>query len=553
MFGFKHRARTRQIISILVRHGFGWLVNRLGLGSFVPFHRGLLGHPRRKERYTGPEHLRMAFEELGPTYIKLGQILSTRPDLISPLYTTELSRLQDSVPPLPFEAVQAVLQQELGKPCDAIFHDFDPQPVASASIGQVYRAVLADGKKVVVKIQKPGVAGEIEKDLAILREMVQTIKRRTELGKMYDPEGLLDEFAFTLRNELDYIKEGQNADRFRVLFKDERRLDIPAIYWQWTTRKVLVMQEIQGIKVNELSHKQPAFPVDRHAVAEAAVEITFREVFEHGFFHADPHPGNFVVMPDNRLGLMDFGMVGYIDENCRESFFRFSYAVAGGRIDDMMDALRDLGITGNFSTSAALKRDLSHLYLHLKSKSLDELLASEALQELMRIAFRHRLSFPPELALLFKVLAMCESLGAMLDPGFKLLDFAVPYMKKMARKMYSPEKLAHKIKEDAFDLLLLAHRLPRRLSRLIRQLELGDVQLNLRQADLQHEAQKIHRALNRIMAVILMILLSFLFGAFALLAHFLGFHFLLLSSFLTLFAISAAISLKILWDVWRGR
>lgn len=552
MIGFKHTKRTRQIIAILLRHGLGWLVVRLGLGALMPFHRGLLGHPRREERYSAPEHLRMAFEELGTTFIKLAQILSTRPDLVSPPYAEEFARLQDRVPALPFETMKEVLEQEWKISYNKVLLQLETDPVASASIGQVYRAQLSNGERVVVKIQKPQVDWQIEEDLAILREAVQLIVRHTEFGR-YDLEGLLDEFAFTLRNELDYIQEGQNADRFRILFKDDPRLYIPSIFWEHSTSRVLVMEEIQGIKVNELHRGNLPDSVDRQAMAIAAVEITFREIFEHGFFHGDPHPGNFVIMPGNKLGLMDFGLMGYISEKEKEAFFRFSYALAAGQVEDMIDALGELGISGNYATRSVLKRDLNRLFLNFRTKSLDEIAASDMLREIMRIAFRHQLHFPPDLALLFKVLAMCESLGAMLDPQFKLFDFALPYMQKMGRILFSPEKLIHKMKDDSFDFLQLLHGLPSRLSRLIRRVEIGDIQLTIRQKESERELKNIYGALNRMMIGMLMILFSIFLGAFTLVAHFLEFHSWLLSMFLTAFILAGLASLNILWKIWRSR
>jgi ubiquinone biosynthesis protein len=553
MILFKNIRRYRQIAAVLARHGFGWLLVQFGLSRLVPYHRGLFGHPKREQRYSAPEHLRMAFEELGPTFIKLAQILSTRPDLISPSYAEEFARLQDKVPPLPFSEMLQTLEQEWDKSYQEIFPQFDTEPLASASIGQVYRAALPGGNKVAVKIQKPGVQDIIERDLAILGNIAGSIKKRTEFGKRYDLEGLLDEFAFTIKNELDYRREAENMDKFRFLFKDEQRLYIPEVIREWSTARVLVMEEITGIKVNELNQTKVPFRIDRHAVAVAAVEITLTEIFRHGFFHGDPHPGNFFIMRGNRLGLMDFGMVGFVTENDKEAFFRFSYALAAGEVENMMDALWDMGIIGDSLSSAAVKRELGHLYYDYRSKTMEEVAASDLVNNLMRISYRHQLYFPPDMALLFKVLAMCESLAAMVEPGFKLFEFALPYLKERSRELFSVENIAHQVKEDSLDLLRLIHGLPRRINRLIRQVERGKTQVNIKQKDLENESRKIYGALNRIMIIILMLLFSMLFGVFTLIAHFLSFHSLLLTFFLGVFVVTSLVSLKMVWDAWRTR
>jgi len=543
--------RFREIVSILIRHGFGWLIVEMGLGKLVPFHWGLLGHPRRKKRYLAEEHLRMAFEDLGPTFIKLAQILSTRPDVISPSYAQELARLQDRVPPLPFEKMKPVIEEELGKPYLQVFSEFDEQPVASASIGQVYRARLQNGQQVVVKVQKPDMEKIIGRDMEILKEVVRYMKQHTQIGKKYDLEGLLEEFSFTLNNELDYIREGQNADRFRSLFENDNRLYIPKIYWEWTTPRLLVMEEISGLKVTEFGEYNEIEISERHRLAETAVSLTFKEIFEFGFYHADPHPGNFVIMDDGRLGLMDFGLVGYLEEDTRDQFLRFSYAMVVGDLDDILDAMWALGIQGPFEKRPALKRDLNHLLFRVREQSMRELAASDLIHELMSIAYRHQLHFPPDLALLFKVLAMSEGLGAMFDPDFKLFDFARPYLGRLSKKIFSPDKIARKASSDIFDLLRFGHGLPRRLSYLLQRIESGDIQMQIIQPELEQNAKRMVTATNRLTVSVLVTLFIVALGIYILAGHFMGFNYYLVNILLALFVVGGLISLKIIIGIWR--
>lgn len=545
--------RFKQIISVLLRHGMGWLIVELGLGGLVPFHWGLWGHPRRKMRYSAAEHLRMAFEELGPTFIKLAQILSTRPDVISPEYAEEFARLQDQVPPVPFESIRPVLESELNQPFWEIFKDFDQTPIASASIGQVYRAKLQNEQPVVIKVQKPGIALIIQQDMEILRDVVSYIKRHSSMGNKYDLEGLLEEFSFTLANELNYVREAQNADRFRALFGSDRRLYIPTIYWEWTTPKLLVMEEISGLKVTQINQSSFGQELDRPRLAKTAVSLTFKEIFEFGFFHADPHPGNFVLMGDDKLGLMDFGLVGYLDENTRENFLIFSYAMVRGDVDKMVDAMWALGITGPFEKRPALKRDLNHLLFKARESSMQELAASDLIHELMAVSYRHQLRFPPNLALLFKVLAMSEGLGVMFDPDFKLFDFAQPYLSKLFRKIFSPDKLAQKAASDVVDLFFLSHELPRRISYLLQRIELGDIQIFTLQPKMEQGAERIYAALNRLTISVLTTLIVIALGIYILAGHFMGFDFYLVHILFVLFLIGGVVALKVLLGIWKQR
>ncbi len=547
----KNLRRFKEITTILMRHGLGWLLAELGLGKLIPFHRGLLGHPKRPEQYTAAEHLRMAFEELGPTFIKMAQILSTRPDLISPEYASEFSRLQDSVPPVDFSPIKNLLESELRRPLNEIFKHFESTPLASASIGQVYRAQLHSGEAVVVKIQKPGIQEIIRRDMDVLHDVVKYMSQHTEFGRKYDLNGLYDEFRFTLENELDYVREGQNADQFRFLFKNDNRIYIPKVFWEWSTPKVLVMEEIQGIKVNELDIKSENKQLDRHHLAEIAVSLTFKEIFEFGFFHADPHPGNFVVLDNDTLGLMDFGLVGYLDQQTKQHFIRFSYAMTTGDIESLIDAMWSMGITGPFDTRPALKRDLKRLLYRVKDRSMKELAASDLIYELMNIAYQHQLHFPPDLALLFKVLAMSEGLGAMIDPDFKLFDFAQPYLRDLTKQMISPEELSQRFLENMYDMYMLTDGLPRRLSHLLQRFESDGIKVQIVQQEMEQKVKGIISAVDRLTISIIIALLVIALGIYILAGHFMGFDNYLVGILFIMFLFGAGISLRILWKIWR--
>ncbi|WP_455133716.1 ABC1 kinase family protein [Microbacterium aurum] len=302
-------SRYRQIGAVLRRHGLGVLAGVLGLGGLVPFHRGALGHARQEDPYTNPEHVRVALEELGPTFVKLGQILSTRHDLLPAAWVAEFAKLQDDVAAAPWEGIRDVLREELGADPEHVFAQFDPVPLAAASIGQAYAATLHDGTEVVVKVRRPGVVAQVHEDLDILRNLADRADRRWDAIRQYDLPGLVEEFSRTLRAELDYLQEARNAERFAQEFAHAARVRIPRVHGETTTSRVLTLERMSGVRIDDLEGLDAA-GIDRVALARLGADIVLTMVFDNRFFHADPHPGNMFVQPDGALALIDFGMVG---------------------------------------------------------------------------------------------------------------------------------------------------------------------------------------------------------------------------------------------------
>lgn len=497
------RGRTREIAATLTRHGLGWLVLQVGLGDLIPFQRGLLGHPPREEPYAQAEHIRMALEELGATFIKLGQALSTRPDLLPTEYINQLSRLQDAAPPVPHEQICQIVQDEFGQSPETLFAEFDPHPLASASIGQVHAAVLHSGQQVIVKVQRPSVAEQVERDLEVLASFAGWADDHTSFGRQYNLAALLEEFAYTLQNELDYRREAHNADRFRRNFAGDVGVYIPQVFWEFTSDRVLTLERVEGIKISEVAKLDEA-GVDRRALAENAVRLMLREVFEFCFFHADPHPGNFFVHPDGTIALIDFGMVGNLDEPLQMALLRIGVAITKQDSSRLTDEFYTLGVSGGNVRREVLKRDLDHFLGLYAGRSIQELAAAQVTNEVMAIARRHRLQLPAELVMLFRVIAMSEGLGARLDPHFQLFEFAAPYLQRFWLEKYSPTAIGKRLAQSILETAELGIDLPQRTGRLLSQLEHGNLAFDVRHEGLSEFTRQLQRMVNRLAMTLLL-------------------------------------------------
>ncbi|PKO22586.1 MAG: hypothetical protein CVU38_08645 [Chloroflexi bacterium HGW-Chloroflexi-1] len=481
----RHLRRYREIAGVFFRHGFGFAFDHLG-----PEWRPLRRAPRLPPLKALPPlpedlatHFRLALEELGPTFVKLGQILSTRPDLLPPSYIAELSKLQDSVPPAPWEAIRAVLTQELGREPEALFAAIDPQPMAAASLAQVHATTLPDGEEVVVKVQRPNIIPTISIDLEILSALAVRAQA-TPLGQVYDFVGIADDFAFTLRNELDYRREGRNADRFQANFARESHLYVPRVYWEYTTQRVLVLERIHGIKIDDIPALDAA-GYDRHRVALHSARIIIKEVLEDGFFHADPHPGNFAVMPGEVIGAMDFGMVGYLRDRDRLDLIRLYIASVGLDTDGIVEQLIRMGAANVEVDRKGLSQDIDRLLTKYYSLPLKDIRAREVVEEIMPIAYRHHLRLPSNLWLLGKTLAMMEGLGLQLDPDFDMFAVSEPFVRRLAWRLALPRRAwGQELLRQGADWGELISRLPRTGNRLLEQAERGELfQIRLQDAD----------------------------------------------------------------------
>lgn len=496
----RQQQRYREIGRVLSRHGMGYVVGILGLERWVPFQRGLLGHAPRDEPYTRPEHVRLALEQLGATFVKLGQILSTRPDILPLDLQSELAKLQDAAPPVPPESIRAAVTEELGRSPEEIFAQFDPTPLASASIGQAHAATLADGTEAVVKVRRPGVVEQVEDDLEILRNLAARASRRSDAAADYDVVGLAAEFADTLRAELDYLLEGHNAERFAANFANDQDVHIPRVFWETTTTRVLTLERLHGIKVSDLAALDEA-GIDRSALAARATRVAADMIFEHGFFHADPHPGNLFIEPDGRIGILDFGMVGEVDDRTRQRLAVLLSAFARRDPDRVAAAMLEIGVVRRSIDRAQLSADAAALLGRYEGRTLGQIQIGAFIGEVLAILRRHHMTLPRELALLLKMVVMTEGMGAHLDPEFRLGDVLSPYARRLMARQLDPAAFARRVGRAGFDVAQLSVELPGQLRRLLEVLDLGGgLEVHLRAEELEPLVARVERIGNRLVA-----------------------------------------------------
>jgi ubiquinone biosynthesis protein len=494
----RQQARYRQIAQVLTRHGMGYLVEASGLQRWAPHPRGPRSQPPEGSLSAKPEHLRLALEELGPTAVKLGQILSTRPDIMPPGLQLELAKLQDATLPVAGDEIEAVVLEELGSEPEDIFASFDLTPLASASIGQAHAAVLHDGTEVVVKVRRPGVVEEVTDDLEILHNLAARVSRHSQTAARADVGGLVDDFSATLRAELDYLLEGRNADRFAADFAGDEQVHIPRVYWDTTTSRVLTLERLWGLKVSDLEALDKA-AIDRPALAARATRIVADMVFEYGFFHADLHPGNLFIEPNGRIGLVDFGMVGEVDPPTRQHLATLLAAFSRGDPARVTTALLTVGIAHAAIDRPQLQADVTALLRRFEGRPLGEIPVGAFVNAVLHILRGHQIMLPRQLALLLKMVVMVEGMGALLDPGFRLGSVLTPYLHRfLARQL--PADFAHRVGQAGLDAAQLSVDLPGHLRRLLDSLDAGGLELHLRAQELEPLVARTERIGNRVVA-----------------------------------------------------
>lgn len=483
----------------MLAHGLGGLVAPVGR-----FRRwtaaDMLGDDHRTDEVRA-HHLRLALEELGPAFIKLGQILSTRVDLLPPVYIAELERLQDRIAPDPPDAVRVTIEQDLGMPLEKAFASFDLTPLAVASLGQVHRARLITGEDVVVKVQRRAVAGQVNEDVAILSQLAASFERRSRFLREQGLVDLANEFSWTIRAELDFLQEARMCERIGLGMARDSRVRVPEIHWSRTTSRVMTMQRIDGIRIDDLTTIQAAGFVPGEIAAELVRILAF-QILDLGVFHADPHPGNVVVCPDGAIGLYDFGLVGVIDDQLRERLLFLVLAVMERNAQRVVDEIVALGAAPVSLDRKALEREISYLMAHYIGVRLEEIPVTVIAEDVMRLIRRYQLRLPGELVLLAKTAVVTEAVARRLDPEIDVIAVAQPAIRRAGMRFYSPEFWWDRLKGKPLETALLASSLPGTVQRLLTRIDRNDFKMHIQVDDAPNMLHEMNSMVNRLVMAI---------------------------------------------------
>ena len=496
--GPKHLRRYRQITGILVDYGFGAALAQLGISDRLNIPRRLL---RRRPAIEGElslaKRLRLALEELGPTFIKVGQVLSTRADLLPPEFIDELRLLQDQVPPSDWESIRKVIENELGAPINEVFAYFDPKPFAAASLGQVHYAILHQGKEVVIKVLRPDIERVVNIDLDILQDFAQLVQDRTAFGERYEAVDFADEFANNLRGELDFKKEGRNADRFRENFSNDPRVKIPRIFWENSTRRLLVMERISGIKIDDIPALEAA-GFDRKRLANTSARLVLKEILEDGFFHADPHPGNLLLLPGEIIGVIDFGTMGRLETKDRIGLARLLILIVQRDSEGIVDQLIRMGIAKYRVDRTTLARELRRILLRYYGLPIQDIPVAEVMNSLEPVIYKHKLRIQSDYLQLIKTIMVMQGVGLRLDPDFDMLTATRPYLGRLMRQIVLPTSWGPSLLRMATDWADFVGNFPRQTSNVLNQLERGEFGIDVEVRELDEAVDRVDRVANRI-------------------------------------------------------
>ncbi|WP_305064935.1 ABC1 kinase family protein [Methanococcoides sp.] len=486
------------IIDTLIKYGFGYFVDQMGIRSLGSLRSRLKGRfGKGDEARTGPARVRMVLEELGPTYVKFGQLMSMREDLIPKEYAEEFSKLQDDVPPFDYSEIERIIEEELGKKVENLFLSFDKKPVAAASLGQVHRAKLHGGTEVAVKVQRPGIRKVIDSDLDILYSIAGFAEEHVEEAKLYNPVEIVDELQRSIYAEMDYTQEARNIERFQNNFKKDPNIIIPGVYWEYSSRRVLTLDYIDGIKSDNFK-KIDELGLDRDKIAECGAEAFMKQIFEDGFFHADMHSGNVLIMEDGRIALLDFGMVGHISKEIRNLLIDALISITRGDVNQFLEVLKDFGMVPTEIDVHAFKIDYEHVLNKYYSRSLKQLDTPLMIAEMMALLRKFKIRIPPNIALLFKGVITVSGFGLQMVPDFNVTVIAEPYARDIMRTRFRPRNIADTLYTDMWYTARMLHKAPLQISHILSIAEKGYLSIKFEHHGMDRIVAELNASSNRL-------------------------------------------------------
>ena len=498
---YRNIRRYRQIVSVFIKYGFGGLLEQLNLDYYLALGKSLITLQRLKRddlvRFSKGERLRLALEELGPTFVKLGQLLSTRPDLVPPDILSELRKLQDKVSGFPFSEVRKQIETSMEIPLEEAFSEFSQEPVAAASISQVHRAQLPDGTEVAVKVQRPEIEELIATDIDIMFTIAELAAKHISELEPYQPALLVREFAKNIRLELDFHVEGRNIDRFAKNFAKDPTVHIPIVYWPQSSDKVLTLEWIDGIKIDELQSGE--MDCDPVVLAAHGADFILRQILEFSLFHGDPHPGNLFVLPGNVIVPIDFGLVGRLDDELATALLDLLISILKQDVQRMLRVLLKIGIVDEDKVNLReLRSDLFELTDRYVGVSLKDLRLQNLVQDFIRIISFHQIRFLPDFMLLLRVLISVEATARKLDPSFDFFNHSAPLVRELSEKRFSPEQLEKIVTSQLREISSLLEIVPGATRDILKKLSRGRLRFEFEHLGLELFSKNLDRIANRL-------------------------------------------------------
>ncbi len=477
--------RVHYILFVFAKYGFRDIVERLPVR---------IRYKGKEIKGTRAERLRMAIEELGPTFIKIGQILSLRPDLLPEDFIVELSKLQERVKPVPFEEIKDVIEKEFKMSISDIFPVFEKQPHATASLAQVHRAKIKEGVEVVVKVQRPKARNMIESDFSIIRRIAEMLEKRFNVVKEFDVVGKIEEIGKNLLEELDFIKEGKSIERFKNYFKNDENVIIPSVYREYTTGRVLTMERVEGINIKDIDRVS----ISRKEIARRIADFFFTQIFDYGYFHADPHPGNIMLSPDGRIILLDFGLIGRIDETSRDILSALLIAIVEKDVNKTVEIFLNLGVIGKETDIGEIKEAIKDLMDRYYGIPLSRISIKRVANEIFDITRRYKMKMPRNFVLLAKSLSTLEGVIHQVYPEFEIIECLKVYAFKLLERRYNLEAVLRKTEEIVSSYGKFLEKFPEDVRKILEKLKEGKLKMEMEHKGLEAIASRIERALNRL-------------------------------------------------------